>query len=127
VVNHGEAPAIIEDVQSDFIFDTSETALSVIRSHDLIVNPIIGPGESRINIEAAMPETMIGEDTLLYMIDGRVIRLPDPKPGHHLMLRVRIQYRGISSLKHESAALWRWNFTFHQFEVFGGEKENYAR
>lgn len=126
VANHGEAPAIIEDVQCDFIREISEPALSVIRSNDLIVNPIIGPAETRNDISTTVPDRILGNDTLTYDEDGSLIHLPK-QDGQRLMLRIKIQYRGISSKGHESAALWQWNFTLCQFEVFGGEKENYAR
>ncbi len=126
VANHGEAPAIIEDVQCDFISDIADPPLSVIRSHDLIINPIIGPSEIRKNIEAIVPETTMGEDILVYLEDETSIHLPKDT-GQPLMLRIKIQYRGISSKGHESAALWCWNFTLSQFEIVGGEEHNYAK
>ncbi len=130
IVNHGEAPAIIEAVQCQFIYTEGyeDEPLNVERDHDLIVNPIVGPAESRLNIPQIVPAGLLSEDRITYVVGNtRGFFVPQLRRNEDFIFVVKIQYRGISSAGHESAALWRWNYATSMFETSGGEQHNYAK
>lgn len=130
VVNHGEAPAIIESVQCQFLFTDGreETPITVDQNHPLIVNPIIGPGEARQSIPHLVPSGLLSDSRIVYVFGNqRGFMAPQNRSGYDFIFLVKIKYRGISSRNHESSALWRWNYGVSHFEAFGGEKENYAK
>ena len=130
IANHGEAPAIIESVKCQFIFTKAhkEIPLSVEQDHPLIVNPIIGPGETRQNIPHLVPAGLLSADKVIYLYGNRRASMaPQERHGREFIFLIKIQYRGISSRGHVSSGLWRWNYSVSRFEAYGGEEKNYAK
>jgi hypothetical protein len=128
--NHGEAPAIVEEVLCELMIVPEAFVPRVgQRDHQLMISPILGPAE-RVSIKEFLPQRMLRrEGPLLFNPqDGTTTPLPEIPDEQELLFWIIVRYRGISSGGHETSALWRYekdaSFTFMQS---GGEERNYAK
>jgi hypothetical protein len=131
VANHGEAPAIIEGVICDLIIAEMPFKPQVVdREHPLMISPILGPGERIADITATLPQRMIKKTggLLVNLVTGMTIPEPDIPDGKELFFWIIIQYRGISSVGHETSAVWRYEKNGSlAFMHTGGKERNYAK
>jgi hypothetical protein len=129
VANYGQTPAVIENVGAGFYAgEFPEAPLRVDDDHDLLVSPVLRPGEFRENLHAIIPEPFIAEGLgiIVNIEEGTTYPVPKIEPNEDLFFRVTVQYRGPFSDEHITSATWVYHKTFGHFVQYGHKDYNYT-
>jgi hypothetical protein len=123
VVNHGQIPAVIEDVQTSFAClpqDFPDPTLQAELDHELFVHDVVGAGKRRPRIKVFAPEGM------RWVYEARQRMAPMVEPNEYLFVRVVIKYRGPFTSGHETSACWKYDGYTNSFIAYRHDQYTYT-